>query len=171
MSKYDETTQPGQFKKQGEIIDEEGTPVVKEYSYNPESFTETQMRTGVGSYSDEALTERYEELRKAGALSDQGYDDAMSLEEFIIKERNITPEARAAELREKGKIKSIEPKQTGATFEEAAEQFSEDPASADQQGDLGFSGGNSFPPEFVDALDLMSVGSLSEIIPGSSFPF
>ena len=50
------------------------------------------------------------------------------------------------------------------TFEEAAEQFSEDPASADQQGDLGFSGGNSFPPEFVDALDLMSVGSLSEII-------
>ena len=50
------------------------------------------------------------------------------------------------------------------TFEEAAEQFSEDPASADQQGDLGFSGGNSFPPEFVDALDSMSVGSLSEII-------
>ena len=38
LSKYDETTQPGQFKKQGEIIDEEGTPVVKEYSYNPESF-------------------------------------------------------------------------------------------------------------------------------------
>ena len=121
--KFDETTQPGQFKKQGEIIDEDGNPVVKEYSYNPESFTETQMRTGVGSYSDEALTERYEKLRKAGALSDQGYDDAISLEEFIIKERNITPEARAAELRDKGKIKSIEPKQTGATFEEAADEM------------------------------------------------
>ena len=50
------------------------------------------------------------------------------------------------------------------TFEEAAEQFSEDLASADQQGDLGFSSGDSFPPEFVDALDSMSVGSLSEII-------
>ena len=50
------------------------------------------------------------------------------------------------------------------TFEEAAEQFSEDLASADQQGDLGFSSGDSFPREFVDALDSMSVGSLSEII-------
>lgn len=50
------------------------------------------------------------------------------------------------------------------TFEEAAEQFSEDLISADQQGDLGFSSGDSFPPEFEDALDSMSVGSLSEII-------
>jgi len=50
------------------------------------------------------------------------------------------------------------------TFEEAAEQFSEDLISADQQGDLGFSSGDSFPPEFEDALDSMSVGSFSEII-------
>ena len=50
------------------------------------------------------------------------------------------------------------------TFEEAAEQFSEDLISADQQGDLGFSSGDSFPSEFEDALDSMSVGSLSEII-------
>ena len=50
------------------------------------------------------------------------------------------------------------------TFEEAAKQFSEDLISADQQGDLGFSSGDSFPPEFEDALDSMSVGSLSEII-------
>ena len=50
------------------------------------------------------------------------------------------------------------------TFEEAAEQFSEDLASADQQGDLGFSSGDSFPPEFTEALDSMSVGSLSGII-------
>ena len=34
--KFDETTKPGEFKKQGEIIDEDGNPVVKEYSYNPE---------------------------------------------------------------------------------------------------------------------------------------
>ena len=50
------------------------------------------------------------------------------------------------------------------TFEEAAEQFSEDLASADQQGDLGFSSGDSFPPEFIEALDSMSVGRLSGII-------
>ena len=75
--------------------------MTRTFSYNPETFTETQMRTGVGSFSDSALTERYEELRKAGRLSDEGYDDAMTLEEFIIKERNITPEARAAEATEK----------------------------------------------------------------------
>ena len=122
--KFDETTKPGEFKKQKEkIIDQEGNVEAEVFSYRPESFTETQMRTGVGGYSDEALTERYEELRRAGRLSDEGYDDAMSLEEFIIKERNITPEARAAELRDKGKIKSIEPKQTGATFEEAADEM------------------------------------------------
>ena len=49
---YDETTPPGQFKKQGDVLDDEGNVVAKEYSYTPESFTETQKRTGVGSYSD-----------------------------------------------------------------------------------------------------------------------
>ena len=119
--KYDETTPPGQFKEQTPIIDEEGNVVTRTFSYNPETFTETQMRTGVGSFSDDALTERYEELRKAGRLLDEGYDDAMTLEEFIIKERNITPEARAAELREKGRILSTET--AVAKFEEAADDM------------------------------------------------
>ena len=50
------------------------------------------------------------------------------------------------------------------TFEEAVKQFSEDPVSAELQGDLGFSSGDSFPPEFEEALDYMSVGNLSGII-------
>ena len=98
--KFDETTQPGQFKKQGEIKDEEGQTETIIGSYRPESFTETQMRQGVGSFSDDALRERY---------IDEGFDDTMSLEEFIIQERRITPEMRTAELRDKGKIKSLEP--------------------------------------------------------------
>ena len=108
--KFDETTQPGQFKKQGEIIDQEGQTETIVGSYRPESFTETQMRQGVGSFSDDALRERY---------FDEGFDDTMSLEEFIIQERNITPEIRTAELRDKGKIKTIEPAPKGATFEDA----------------------------------------------------
>ena len=111
---FDETTKPGEFKKQGDIIGPEGETQTKVYSYRPESFTETQMRQGVGSFSDDALRERY---------FDEGFDDTMSLEEFIIQERKITPEIRTAELRDKGKIKSIEPKQTGATFEEAADEM------------------------------------------------
>ena len=103
--KFDETTQPGQFKKQGEIIDEEGQTETIIGSYRPESFTETQMRQGVGSFSDEALTQRF---------YDEGFDDTMSPEEFIIQERKITPEIRTAELRDKGKIKSLEAEPTSS---------------------------------------------------------
>ena len=103
--KFDETTQPGQFKKQGEIIDQEGQTETIIGSYRPESFTETQMRQGVGSFSDEALTKRF---------YDEGFDDTMSPEEFIIQERKITPEIRTAELRDKGKIKSLEAEPTSS---------------------------------------------------------
>ena len=50
------------------------------------------------------------------------------------------------------------------TFEEAVSQFSEDLVSAELEGDLGFSSGDSFPKEFEMALDDMSVGDLSDII-------
>ena len=39
---------------------------------------------------------------------DEGFENTMGLEEFIIKERGITQEARAAELREKGRIGTLE---------------------------------------------------------------
>ncbi len=96
---YDPTTPPGQFKEQTPIIDQEGNIKTRVASYTPESFTETQQRQGVGSFSDDSLTEQY---------FDEGFDDTMSLEEFIIMKRKITPETRAAELRDKGKIKSLE---------------------------------------------------------------
>lgn len=96
---YDPTTPPGQFKEQTPIIDQEGKIKTRVASYTPESFTETQQRQGVGSFSDESLTEQY---------FDEGFDDIESLEEFIIRKRGITPETRAAELKDKGKIKSLE---------------------------------------------------------------
>ena len=69
FTKYDETTPPGQFKKQGEIIDEDGNVVTKEYSYNPESFTEMQKREGKGSFSEESLREQYMESVDADVMS------------------------------------------------------------------------------------------------------
>ena len=112
--KFDETTKPGEFKEQTPIIDQEGNVKTRVVSYRPESFTETQQRQGVGSFSDESLTEQY---------FDEGFDATESLEEFIIRKRGITPEARAAELREKGRIQKIEPAPKGATFEEAADDL------------------------------------------------
>jgi len=111
---FDETTKPMEFKEGKPIIGPEGETQTRVFSYRPESFTDTQKRTGVGSFSDEALRERY---------FDEGFDDTMSLEEFIIQERGITPEARATELREKGRIQTIEPAPKGATFEEATDEM------------------------------------------------
>ena len=94
-TKFDETTKPGEFKKQGEIVDAEtGDVVTKEYSYRPESFTETQKRTGVGSYSDEALREQYIDSVDA---------DVMSFDEFVIKERGISLDQLEAERLAKAK--------------------------------------------------------------------
>ena len=50
------------------------------------------------------------------------------------------------------------------TFEEAVSEFSEDLISADFGGDLGFSSGDSFPAEFEEALNSMSIDETSEII-------
>lgn len=50
------------------------------------------------------------------------------------------------------------------TFEEAAIKFSEDMVSAEFQGDLGFSSGDSFPLEFEQALDGMALNEISDII-------
>ena len=50
------------------------------------------------------------------------------------------------------------------SFEDAASSLSEDLVSAEMEGDLGFSSGDSFPAEFEDALDEMDIGDLSEII-------
>ena len=111
---FDETTKPMEFKEGKPIIGPEGETQTRVFSYRPESFTDTQKRTGVGSFSDEALRERY---------FDEGFDDTMSLEEFIIQERGITPAARSTELREKGRIQTIEPAPKGATFEEATDEM------------------------------------------------
>ena len=98
---YDETTPPGEFKKQGDVIDDQGNVVAKEYSYTPESFTETQKRTGVGSYSDEALREQYIDSIDA---------DVMSFDEFVIKQRGISLDQLEAERAMRAKKVSPEPK-------------------------------------------------------------
>tara|TARA_B100000925_G_scaffold284905_1_gene260511 strand:- start:467 stop:2317 length:1851 start_codon:yes stop_codon:yes gene_type:complete len=62
-------------------------------------------------------------------------------------------------------LKSIENRiGNDLTFEEAATQYSDDAFSAAVGGDLGFSSGDSFPLEFEEALDFMSVNEISEII-------
>ena len=87
-SGYDETTQPGEFKKGPEVIDQDGNTVVKEYSYNPESFTEMQMREGRGAFSEEALRQSYIDGKAA---------DYMSFDEYVMQQRKISLDQLEAE--------------------------------------------------------------------------
>ena len=50
------------------------------------------------------------------------------------------------------------------SFEEMVSNSSEDLASKDELGDLGFSSGDAFPLEFEDAIKQMNVNGISEII-------
>ena len=116
--KFDETTKPGEFKKQGDIIGPEGETQTKVYSYRPESFSEMQKRTGVGEFSDEALSRSFMDSVDA---------DVMSLDEYIMKVRGISLDQLEAERALKAKKVSPEPKQI-ATPE--ADKFISDVQSA-----------------------------------------
>lgn len=50
----------------------------------------------------------------------------------------------------------------GEDFAQLAREFSEDPGSAGSGGDLGFSQGDAFPPEFEQALSALQPGEVSE---------
>ena len=62
-------------------------------------------------------------------------------------------------------LKSVELElASNLSFEDAVSQYSEDLISSEVGGDLGFSGGDSFPYQFEEALDEMSLGQVSSII-------
>ena len=70
-----------------------------------------------------------------------------------------TTDEQAAEL-----IKEIQTKLETETFEELAKQYSDDPGSAAQGGDLGWAETGLFVPEFESALFSMNVGDTSEVV-------
>ena len=70
-----------------------------------------------------------------------------------------TTDEQAAEL-----IKEIQSKLETETFEELAKQYSDDPGSAAQGGDLGWAETGLFVPEFESALFSMNVGDTSEAV-------
>ena len=59
-------------------------------------------------------------------------------------------------------LKGFEEKiKTGASFSELAKKYSDDFGSADNGGDLGYTGGNTFPPAFESKLASLSVGQMA----------
>ena len=77
---------------------------------------------------------------------------------LVAIDQNTTDE-QASEL-----IKEIQSKLEIETFEELAKQYSDDPGSAAQGGDLGWAETGLFVPEFESALFSMNVGDISEAV-------
>lgn len=78
----------------------------------------------------------------------------------ILLQPNVlrTPEQTQAELRKlRDRIAD------GADFAALAREHSEDPGSANQGGDLGWQGPETFAPEFQRALDVLEPGELSPV--------
>ena len=121
--KFDETTKPGEFKKQGDIIGPEGETQTKVYSYRPESFSEMQKRTGVGEFSDDALSAKYVDSIDA---------DVMSLDEYIMKVRGISLDDLEAERALRARKVSPEPKQVST---KELDSFSSDVQKATNRSD------------------------------------
>ena len=83
----------------------------------------------------------------------------------ILKIVAPSEEAQQAALQ---KIKNIKEQLTaGASFEELAKKYSEDPGSAQRGGDLGFVGRGDFVPEYEQAAFELKDGEISDIVQSS----
>lgn len=101
-------------------------------------------------------------------------EDIKALYDQSISEMEITEERKAShilvvvddETTEEAaieKLSSIKARlESGESFEELAKEFSDDPGSAQQGGDLGFAGKGTYVEPFEDALFAMNKGDLSE---------
>ncbi|MGQ9607725.1 MAG: peptidylprolyl isomerase [bacterium] len=92
--------------------------------------------------------------------------DSVKLKQILIK-FNITEEDKEkAKMRAESILKQL---REGASFGEMAEKFSDDPATKDVGGNLGyFFPGNGKYPEIEDAVSELEVGEISDLIETSN---
>lgn len=146
------------------------------------SITEQDVATYYEENPDEFMAEEqvrldYVELDTGEMLQDATLDEDELRQRYeAAKQRYLTPEARNAshilisanEQRSKEEARALveqlrERIDQGESFEEIAREYSDDFASADQGGDLGFVEPGDMVSAFEDALyDLESVGDVSE---------
>ncbi len=101
----------------------------------------------------------------------KAYFDENSSSYRVAEERSashilLSLEAGASDSEADEKLKKIQELKSklnsGENFEKLAEQYSEDPGSAENGGSLGFFGKGAMVPEFEEAVFAMSIGEISE---------
>jgi parvulin-like peptidyl-prolyl isomerase len=104
------------------------------------------------------------------SLMQTAYDEYLVEQESNVQRRasHIMIDVINYESKEEGlaKLASIKSQLDDGSiiFEEAVAQFSEDDATVDSDGDLGYSAGFAFPEEFELALSTMTLNATSDII-------
>lgn len=104
---------------------------------------------------EERLHEEYE--HRVAAL---GGSDERHAAHIMVASQDDAAREKLAALRERILA--------GEDFAQAAREHSEDPGSAAQGGDLGFSSGDAFPAEFEAALQALAPGEVSEPVKTSA---
>ncbi len=90
-----------------------------------------------------------------------GIKEAVDISHIL---KTVKPSKSAQEVAMQ-KISDIEKQiENGASFEELAKKYSEDPASASRGGDLGFTSRGDFVPEYETAAFSLADGEVSEIV-------
>ncbi len=138
------------------------------YNANPFLFLSEEKRDFsyiVLSYekykSQVEIPENFIEEAYADYLANVGQQTQNRISHHMIEKSNYEDEqaARSKILQDYEQIKSGK-----FSFEEMVTSSSEDLASKDGLGDLGFSSGDAFPVEFEDAIKKMNLNDISEII-------
>ena len=138
------------------------------YNNNPFLFLSQEKRDfsyivlSFEKYKDQVvIPDNYIEEAYADYLGNIDQQTQNRISHHMIEKSNYddVPSARSKILEDYEQISSGQ-----ISFEEIVSVSSEDLASKDQFGDLGFSSGDAFPVEFEDAIKKMNVNEISEII-------
>ncbi len=152
---FDYIVLPSEKVKAGIVISDE--EVAAEYKGNPSAYT-AQDEIAV-DYIDLNVADFMKDVSVTEEQVRKQYQQAVS--SFVAQ-----PEREVAHIlvdsSEADKIKQVSDRlASGADFAAVAKELSEDEGSKNQGGNLGYTKGDTFPPEFEKALAALKVGEVS----------
>lgn len=151
-------------------------PFNKDIDINAEDI-EAYYQANKGKFqSQEKLRYSYLELKESAFYEPVSEEQLMAEYQRLIEANNQLIEREAAhilieitdELSREQALQQLQgirsDIQAGATFEAQAKQYSTDAGSSAEGGALGYTSGDSFPPEFEEALASLKAGEVSQVV-------
>lgn len=146
-------------------------PLIEQANVSDQAIADHYQQTSDQYVTQRQVAVQYIELNAKMLMGSQQVTEEQIQARFDLEAEsaNIQPSRRAAHiLLEEASPASLAEIQekiaSGANFAELAKQYSDDFASANNGGDLGFTSGETFPEAFELALAELEVGQVSEPI-------